>query len=97
MVAICPHSKRSGFQISDPIQNPDHLRPNLFWTIQNPDKVGFQICTVFRCFRLLGNWFSYPYYIKASQLQKFINNLAYMLKWGHIIDPLSSPWIAHSV
>ena len=32
---------------SDPIQNPDHLQTNLFLTIPNPDKVGFQIPTVF--------------------------------------------------
>ena len=32
MVPICPE-----FRISDPIWNPDHLQPNLFWTIQNPD------------------------------------------------------------
>ena len=35
-----------GFRISDPIPNPDHLQTNLFLTIQNPDKVGFQIPTV---------------------------------------------------
>ena len=33
MVAICPE-KLLGFQISDPIQNPDHLQPNLFLNIQ---------------------------------------------------------------
>ena len=37
-----------GFQISDPVQNPDPLQPNLALTIQNPDKSGFQILTVFR-------------------------------------------------
>ena len=37
MVAICPDFKWLDFQISDPIQNPDHLQTNLFWTIQNPD------------------------------------------------------------
>ena len=34
------------FRISDPIQKPDRLQPNLFLTIQNPDKSGFQIPTV---------------------------------------------------
>ena len=42
-----PDLKWLGFQISDPIQNPDHLEPNLFWAIQNPDKVRFQIPTVY--------------------------------------------------
>ena len=37
MEAICPDFKWSGFQISDPIQNLDHLQPNLFLTIQSPD------------------------------------------------------------
>ena len=39
MVAICPDSKWLGFRILGPIQNPDHLQPNLnlFSTIQNPD------------------------------------------------------------
>ena len=37
MVAICPDFKWLGFQISDPILNLDHLQPNLFLTIQNPD------------------------------------------------------------
>ena len=32
MSAICPDFK----WITDPIRNPDHLKPNLFWTIQNP-------------------------------------------------------------
>ena len=27
----------SSFRISDPIQNPDHLQPNIFLTIWNPD------------------------------------------------------------
>ena len=38
-----PDFKWLGFQISDLIPNPDHLQPNLFWTIWNPDLVGFQI------------------------------------------------------
>ena len=29
MVAICADFKWLGFRISDPIQNPDHLQPNL--------------------------------------------------------------------
>ena len=37
MAAICPDFKWLGFRISDPIRNPDHLQPNLFWTIRNPD------------------------------------------------------------
>ena len=37
MAAICLDLKWMGFQISDPIQNPDHLPPNLFSTIQNSD------------------------------------------------------------
>ena len=37
-------------RISDPIRNPDHLQPNLFLIIQNPDKSGFQIPTVFFSF-----------------------------------------------
>ena len=37
MAAICPDFKCLGFQISDPIQNPDHLQANLFSTIWNPD------------------------------------------------------------
>ena len=37
MVAICTNLERLGFQISDPIQNPDHLQPNLILTIKNPD------------------------------------------------------------
>ena len=37
MAAICLDFKWLGFRISDSIQNPDHLQPNLFSTIQNPD------------------------------------------------------------
>ena len=37
MVAICPDFKLLGFPISDPVQNPDHLKHNLFLTIWNPD------------------------------------------------------------
>ena len=45
MAAICPYFKWLGFQISFPMQNPDHLQ-NLFLTIQNPDLSVFQIPTV---------------------------------------------------
>ena len=31
MTAICPDFKWSGFQISNSLQNPDHLQTNLFW------------------------------------------------------------------
>ena len=34
MAVICPDFKWLGFQISDPIWNPDHLQTNLFLTIQ---------------------------------------------------------------
>ena len=37
MAAIYSDFKWLGFQISDPIQNMDHLQPNLFPTIQNPN------------------------------------------------------------
>ena len=43
MMAICPNFKWLGFRISDPIWNPEHLLPNLFSTIQNPDSLDFQI------------------------------------------------------
>ena len=46
MAAISLDFKWMGFRISDPIWNPDYLQTNLFWTIQNPDLVGFQIPTV---------------------------------------------------
>ena len=38
-------SKWFGFQISDLILNPDHLKTNLYLTIRNPDMSGFQIPT----------------------------------------------------
>ena len=44
---LTPANNWLGFRISDPIQNPDHLQTNLFLTIQNLDKVGFQILTVY--------------------------------------------------
>ena len=34
---ICPDFKWLGFRISDTIKNPDHLQPDLFLPIQNPD------------------------------------------------------------
>ena len=37
IAAICPNFKWLGFRILDAIQNLDHLQPNLFLTIQNPD------------------------------------------------------------
>ena len=37
MVAICPYFKLLVFRISDPIQNPDYLQPNLSSTIHNLD------------------------------------------------------------
>ena len=37
MAAICPDFKWLGLRISDLIPNPDHLQPNLFWNIWNPD------------------------------------------------------------
>ena len=37
MAAICSDLKWWGFRISDPIRNPDHLQPKLFWTFQNPN------------------------------------------------------------
>ena len=43
MLAICLDFQLLGFQISDSIQNPDHLQPNLFSTIQITDKSRFQI------------------------------------------------------
>ena len=46
MAAICPDFKWLGFRISDAIQNPDRLQPNLSLTIGNPDKSGFQIPTI---------------------------------------------------
>ena len=37
MATIFPDFKWLGFSISDPEQNPDNLKPNLFLTFQNPD------------------------------------------------------------
>ena len=37
MAVICMDFKWLGFRISDPIRNPDHLHPNLYSTIWNPD------------------------------------------------------------
>ena len=50
MAAICQNFKWLGFGISDPIGSPEQSQPNLYLTIQNPDKSGFQIPTY--CFRL---------------------------------------------
>ena len=36
MAAIFPDFKWLGICISDPIQNPEDLQPNLFLTIPNP-------------------------------------------------------------
>ena len=47
MAPICLDLKSLGVRISDPIWNPDHLQPNIFLAIQNPDYSGFQIPTVF--------------------------------------------------
>ena len=44
--AICLDFKLLGFQISYPIWNTDHLQPNPFLTIWNPDYSQFQIPTV---------------------------------------------------
>ena len=46
MASICPDFKWFGFQISDPIQYPGRSQTNLFLTIQNPDKFGFQMPTL---------------------------------------------------
>ena len=53
MVAICPGFKCLGFLISDPIPNSDHLQPNLFLTIQNPDYSRFQIPTVVKVSKMI--------------------------------------------
>ena len=42
MAAICPDSKWLGSQISEPIQNPDHLQPNLLLTFQNQTSPDFK-------------------------------------------------------
>ena len=46
MAAICPDFKCCGFRISDSIQNSDHLKTNLFLTIQKQDMSIYQIPTV---------------------------------------------------
>ena len=46
MEAICSDFKLQGLHISDPIQNPKHLKTNLSLTIWNPDISKFQIPTV---------------------------------------------------
>ena len=42
MASICPDFKWLAFRFSDPIQNWDHLQPNLFLTIQNPASLDFR-------------------------------------------------------
>ena len=42
MAAICLDFKWLGFWILDHIQNPDHLQPKLFSTIQNQTNLGFR-------------------------------------------------------
>ena len=46
MVAICSVFKWLCLRNSDPSRNQDHLQPNLFLTIWNPDYSKFQIPTV---------------------------------------------------
>ena len=43
--AFCPYFLWSGFRISDPIRNPEHLETNLFLTIQKLEVSGFQLPT----------------------------------------------------
>ena len=45
-VAICTDLKKVGLLDFRSICNPDHLQINLFSTIPNSDKSGFQILTV---------------------------------------------------
>ena len=54
---FCPVFKWLGFRISDPIQNPNHLQPNHFLTIQNPYWSGFQIPTVFKSRQVMDKLF----------------------------------------
>ena len=42
MATICSDFKWFGFQISDTIQNPEHLQQNLILNIQNPEKSQLQ-------------------------------------------------------
>ena len=46
IAAICSDFKWLGFRISKHIWNPDHLQPNLFLAIPNPDKLGFHLPSV---------------------------------------------------
>ena len=46
MGAVCPDFKWLGFRISDPFQNLNYLKTNLFLASWNPDNLGFQIPTV---------------------------------------------------
>ena len=38
----CPDLKWLGFQFSDPIQNSDHLQPNLFWPFKMQTSLDFR-------------------------------------------------------
>ena len=41
------HFKLSRLRISDPIQNPDHLKTNIYLTLQNQDASRFHpLCTI---------------------------------------------------
>ena len=42
MAAICPDFKWLGFWISDPIRNPDHLQPKLFWPFKIQTRSNFR-------------------------------------------------------
>ena len=46
MDAICSDFKWSGFRILDSIQNPEHLKTNLFLSIRYQDWSGCQILNV---------------------------------------------------
>ena len=46
VAAVCQDFKWLVFWISDPIQNMDHLKTNLFLNIWNPDESGFYIPTI---------------------------------------------------
>ena len=50
MAAICLDFKWLGFWISDPIQNQDHLQPNLFLTIPKSRQVQIpdSHCTIIK-------------------------------------------------
>ena len=56
MAAMCPDFKF--FRISEPIRNPDHFQPNLFWTIQK-SRLG----------RIFDPWYSW--YLEISRIWEF--------------------------